>query len=160
MPISDVLFRSLYNDEGILGTLTTISSTNITLFMIFGGFLVVSGASDFVIELSKVLAGRIKGGAGFVAVISSALTGTISGSAIANTASTGVITIPLMKSNGFRAQFAGGVEAASSTGGQLMPPIMGAGAFIMAVILYSLLQYSYGFYCSSSFIFYVCCFCY
>ena len=132
LPISDVLFRSLYNDEGILGTLTTISSTNITLFMIFGGFLVVSGASDFVIELSKIVAGRIKGGAGFVAVISSALTGTISGSAIANTASTGVITIPLMKSNGFRAQFAGGVEAASSTGGQLMPPIMGAGAFIMA----------------------------
>lgn len=132
LPFSDVLFRSLYNDEGILGTLTTISSANITLFMIFGGFLVVSGASDFIIELSKVVAGRIKGGAGFVAVISSALTGTISGSAIANTASTGVITIPLMKSNGFRAQFAAGVEAASSTGGQLMPPIMGAGAFIMA----------------------------
>jgi len=69
--------------------------TNITLFMIFGGFLVVSGASNFVIELSKVVAGHIKGGAAFVAVISSALTGTISGSAIANTASTGVITIPL-----------------------------------------------------------------
>jgi TRAP transporter 4TM/12TM fusion protein len=132
LPIDDVLFRTLYNDEGMLGILASISSSSITLFMIFGGFLVVSGAGDFVIELSKVVAGRTRGGAAFVAVISSALTGTISGSAIANTASTGVITIPLMKSNGFRAKFAGGVEAAASTGGQLMPPIMGAGAFVMA----------------------------
>ena len=132
LPLDDVVFRSLYNDEGMFGTITTISSSNITLFMIFGAFLVVSGASDFVIELSKVVAGRLRGGAAFVAVISSALTGTISGSAIANTASTGVITIPLMKSNGFRPRFAAGVEAASSTGGQLMPPIMGAGAFVMA----------------------------
>jgi len=100
--------------------------------MIFGAFLVVSGASDFVIELSKIVAGRFRGGAAFVAVLSSALTGTISGSAVANTASTGVITIPLMKANGFRPQFAAGVEASASTGGQLMPPIMGAGAFIMA----------------------------
>ena len=132
LPLNDVMFRTLYNDEGIFGILASISSTNITLFMIFGGFLVVSGASDFVIELSKLVAGRIKGGAAFVAVLSSALTGTISGSAIANTASTGVITIPLMKANGFRPQFAAGVEAAASTGGQLMPPIMGAGAFVMA----------------------------
>ena len=132
LPLDDVLFRSLYNDEGMFGIITTISSSNITLFMIFGAFLVVSGASDFVIEISKVVAGRFRGGAAFVAVISSALTGTISGSAIANTASTGVITIPLMKSNGFRGQFAAGVEASASTGGQLMPPIMGAGAFIMA----------------------------
>jgi len=132
LPLDDVLFRSLYNDEGMFGIITTISSSNITLFMIFGAFLVVSGASEFVIEISKVVAGRFRGGAAFVAVISSALTGTISGSAIANTASTGVITIPLMKSNGFRPQFAAGVEAAASTGGQLMPPIMGAGAFIMA----------------------------
>jgi len=132
LPLDDVLFRSLYNDEGMFGIITTISSANITLFMIFGAFLVVSGASDFVIEMSKSIAGKLRGGAAFVAVMSSALTGTISGSAVANTASTGVITIPLMKSNGFRAQFAGGVEAAASTGGQLMPPIMGAGAFIMA----------------------------
>ncbi|WP_018690247.1 TRAP transporter permease [Ahrensia kielensis] len=132
LPMNDVLFRTMYNDEGMFGILADISSTNITLFMIFGGFLVASGASDFVIELSKVVAGRIRGGAAFVAVLSSALTGTISGSAIANTASTGVITIPLMKSNGFRPQFAAGVEAAASTGGQLMPPIMGAGAFVMA----------------------------
>ncbi len=132
LPFNDIMFRTLYNDEGMFGILASISSTNITLFMIFGGFLVASGASDFVIEISKVVAGRIRGGAAFVAVISSALTGTISGSAIANTASTGVITIPLMKSNGFRAKFAAGVEAAASTGGQLMPPIMGAGAFVMA----------------------------
>lgn len=132
LPMDDVLFRTLYNDEGMLGILASISSSSITLFMIFGGFLVVSGAGDFVIEISKVVAGKTRGGAAFVAVISSALTGTISGSAIANTASTGVITIPLMKSNGFRAKFAAGVEAAASTGGQLMPPIMGAGAFVMA----------------------------
>lgn len=132
LPLDDVLFRTLYNDEGLFGVLAQISVANITLFMIFGGFLVVSGASNFVIEISKVVAGRIKGGAAFVAVISSALTGTISGSAIANTASTGVITIPLMKANGFRPKFAAGVEAAASTGGQLMPPIMGAGAFVMA----------------------------
>lgn len=132
LPLDDVLFRTLYNDEGVFGILAQISVANITLFMIFGGFLVVSGASNFVIEISKVVAGRIKGGAAFVAVISSALTGTISGSAIANTASTGVITIPLMKANGFRPKFAAGVEAAASTGGQLMPPIMGAGAFVMA----------------------------
>lgn len=140
LPMNDVMFRTLYNDEGMFGILATISSTNITLFMIFGGFLVASGASDFVIEISKVVAGKIRGGAAFVAVISSALTGTISGSAIANTASTGVITIPLMKANGFRPKFAAGVEAAASTGGQLMPPIMGAGAFVMAS--YTAIPYS------------------
>ncbi|MEM6988468.1 MAG: TRAP transporter large permease subunit, partial [Pseudomonadota bacterium] len=127
LPIDDVLFRSLYNDEGMFGIITSISSSNITLFMVFGAFLVVSGAADFVIEMSKTVASRFRGGAAFVSVISSALTGTISGSAIANTASTGVITIPLMKANGFRPQFAAGVEASASTGGQLMPPIMGAG---------------------------------
>ena len=95
LPLDDVLFRSLYNDEGMFGIIATISSSNITLFMVFGAFLVVSGASEFVIEISKVVAGRFRGGAAFVAVISSALTGTISGSAIANTASTGVITIPV-----------------------------------------------------------------
>jgi TRAP transporter 4TM/12TM fusion protein len=132
LPLDDVLFRTVFNDEGLFGILANISSSNITLFMIFGGFLVISGASDFVIELSKIVAGRIQGGAAFVAVLSSALTGTISGSAVANTASTGVITIPLMKSSGFRGRFAAGIEAAASTGGQLMPPIMGAGAFVMA----------------------------
>jgi len=132
LPLDDVVFRSLYNDEGMFGIITTISSANITLFMIFGAFLVASGASDFVIEISRAIAGRFRGGAAFVSVIASALTGTISGSAVANTASTGVITIPLMKATGFRPQFAAGVEASASTGGQIMPPIMGAGAFVMA----------------------------
>jgi TRAP transporter 4TM/12TM fusion protein len=132
LPLDDIFFRTIYNDEGLFGILANISSSNIALFMIFGGFLVVSGASDFVIEISKVVAGKTRGGAAFVAVLSSALTGTISGSAVANTASTGVITIPLMKSSGFRGKFAAGVEASASTGGQLMPPIMGAGAFVMA----------------------------
>lgn len=131
LPVNDVLFRSMYNDEGMFGIITTISSANIALFMIFGAFLVKSGASDFVIELAKIIAGRYRGGSAFVAVFASALTGTISGSAVANTASTGVITIPLMKSNGFRPMFAAGVEASASTGGQIMPPIMGAGAFVM-----------------------------
>ena len=147
LPLSDVLFRSMYNDEGMFGIITTISSANIAPFMIFGAFLVVSGASDFVIEFAKIVAGRFRGGSAFVAVLASALTGTISGSAVANTASTGVITIPLMKSNGFRPMFAAGVEASASTGGQIMPPIMGAGAFVMVsytgidygtIVLYSI----------------------
>ncbi|MGB0497297.1 MAG: TRAP transporter permease [Rubricella sp.] len=126
------LWRSIYNDEGIFGTIARISSTTVFLFIIFGAFLVRSGAGEFVIALARSVAGQIKGGPGVVAVISSGLTGTISGSAVANTASTGVITIPLMKRAGFQPKFAGGVEAAASTGGQLMPPIMGAGAFVMA----------------------------
>ncbi len=147
LPLGDVLFRSMYNDEGMFGIITTISSANIALFMIFGAFLVVSGASDFVIEFAKIVAGRFRGGSAFVAVLASALTGTISGSAVANTASTGVITIPLMKANGFRPGFAAGVEASASTGGQIMPPIMGAGAFVMVsytgipygtIVLYSI----------------------
>jgi len=126
------LWRSIYNDEGLFGTIARISSTTVFLFIIFGAFLVRSGAGDFVIALATAVAGRVRGGPGIVAVISSGLTGTISGSAVANTASTGVITIPLMKRAGFKPHFAGGVEAAASTGGQLMPPIMGAGAFVMA----------------------------
>ncbi|MFN4159674.1 MAG: TRAP transporter permease [Gemmobacter sp.] len=126
------LLRSVYNDDGMFGTIAQISSTTVFLFIIFGAFLVRSGAGDFVIELSRAVAGRLVGGPGLMAVLSSALTGTISGSAVANTAATGVITIPLMKKAGYKPAFAGGVEAAASTGGQLMPPIMGAGAFIMA----------------------------
>ena len=127
-----VLFRSIYGDDGIFGNIASISSTFVFMFILFGAFLLCSGAGDFVINLAKALAGKIVGGPGLVAVIASGLTGTISGSAVANTASTGVITIPLMKKAGFGSKFAGGVEAAASTGGQLMPPIMGAGAFVMA----------------------------
>ncbi|SEW09535.1 TRAP transporter, 4TM/12TM fusion protein [Cognatiyoonia koreensis] len=129
-----VTFRSIYGDDAIFGTIARISSTYVILFIIFGAFLIRSGAGDFVIDLARAVAGKMVGGPGIVAVISSGLTGTISGSAVANTASTGVITIPLMKKANFDAKFAGGVEAAASTGGQLMPPIMGAGAFVMASI--------------------------
>lgn len=127
-----VAFRSVFGDDAMFGTIARISSTYVFLFIIFGAFLLRSGAGDFVINLARAVAGRMVGGPGLVAVIASGLTGTISGSAVANTASTGVITIPLMKKAGFPPTFAGGVEAASSTGGQLMPPIMGAGAFVMA----------------------------
>ena len=127
-----IAFRSIYGDDAMFGTIARISSTYVFLFIIFGAFLLRSGAGDFVINLARAVAGRMVGGPGIVAVIASGLTGTISGSAVANTASTGVITIPLMKRAGFPSKFAGGVEAAASTGGQLMPPIMGAGAFVMA----------------------------
>ena len=127
-----IAFRSIFGDDAMFGTIARISSTYVFLFIIFGAFLLRSGAGEFVINLAQAVAGRLTGGPGIVAVIASGLTGTISGSAVANTASTGVITIPLMKRAGFRPAFAGGVEAAASTGGQLMPPIMGAGAFVMA----------------------------
>ncbi|MCT8268334.1 TRAP transporter fused permease subunit [Afifella sp. JA880] len=127
-----VLFRSIFADEGMFGTIGRISASFVFMFILFGAFLVRSGAGDFIIDLARALAGRLVGGPGFVAVFASGLTGTISGSAVANTVSTGVITIPLMKKSGFPPRFAAGVEAAASTGGQLMPPIMGAGAFVMA----------------------------
>lgn len=127
-----VLFRTIFNDEGMFGQVGIISATFVFMFILFGAFLVRSGAGNFIIAFAQAAAGRMVGGPGFVAVFSSGLTGTISGSAVANTVSTGVITIPLMKKSGFPPKFAAGVEAASSTGGQLMPPIMGAGAFVMA----------------------------
>ncbi len=143
-----ILFRSIYGDDGIFGNIARISSTFVFMFILFGAFLLKSGAGEFVINLARAVAGRFIGGPGLVAVFASGLTGTISGSAVANTASTGVITIPLMKRAGFEPKFAAGVEAAASTGGQLMPPIMGAGAFVMAsytqipyttIVLYSVL---------------------
>ena len=127
-----MLFRSLYGDDALFGSIARISATFVFVFIIFGAFLLRSGAGDFVIHLSRAVAGRLIGGPGIVAVLGSGLTGTISGSAIANTASTGVITIPMMKQAGFPPKFAAAIEAAASTGGQLMPPIMGAGAFVMA----------------------------
>jgi TRAP transporter 4TM/12TM fusion protein len=127
-----VLLRSVYGDEGMFGLVARISSSFVFMFVLFGAFLIRSGAGDFIIDLARCAAGRFVGGPGLVAVIASALTGMVSGSAVANTVSTGVITIPLMKRAGFPPRFAAGVEAAASTGGQLMPPIMGAGAFVMA----------------------------
>ncbi len=127
-----VLFRSIYGDEAMFGTIARISSTVVFMFILFGAFLVRSGAGEFIIDLARAAAGRLVGGPGLVAVLASGLTGTISGSTVGNTLSTGAITIPLMKRSGFPPKFAAGVEAAASTGGQLMPPIMGAGAFVMA----------------------------
>ncbi|MFP7674719.1 TRAP transporter permease [Marivita sp. S0852] len=132
LSVETVAFRSIFGDDAMFGTIARISSTYVFLFIIFGAFLLRSGAGEFVINMARAVAGKMVGGPGIVAVIASGLTGTISGSAVANTASTGVITIPLMKRAGFQPKFAGGVEAAASTGGQLMPPIMGAGAFVMA----------------------------
>lgn len=127
-----MLFRSFIGGDGILGSIATISWTYVFMFILFGAFLLNSGAGEFIIDLARVVAGRFIGGPGLVAVVASGLMGSVSGSSVANTVSTGVITIPLMRRAGFPARFAAGVEAGASTGGQLMPPIMGAGAFIMA----------------------------
>ncbi|GGY09459.1 C4-dicarboxylate ABC transporter permease [Litchfieldella qijiaojingensis] len=127
-----VLYRSYLGGNGMLGSIARISWSYVFMFILFGAFLVRSGAGDFIIELARCAAGRFIGGPGFVAVFSSGLMGSVSGSSVANTVSTGVITIPLMRKAGFPPRFAAGVEAAASTGGQLMPPVMGAGAFIMA----------------------------
>ncbi|MCG6122494.1 MAG: TRAP transporter fused permease subunit [Microvirga sp.] len=132
LSLDTLLFRSVFSDEGMFGSIALISATYVYLFILFGAFLVRSGAGEFIIELARALAGRFVGGPGFVAVIASGLTGSISGSAVANTVSTGVITIPLMKKAGFPPRFAAAVEASASTGGMIMPPIMGAGAFVMA----------------------------
>jgi len=132
LSLETVLYRSYFSTEGMFGQIARISWTYVFMFILFGAFLVKSGAGDFIIELSRCAAGRFVGGPGFVAVLGSGLMGSVSGSSVANTVSTGVITIPLMRKAGFPAKFAAGVEAAASTGGQLMPPVMGAGAFIMA----------------------------
>jgi len=126
------LYRMYLTDEGIFGIVCTVSSTYVILFILFGAFLLKSGAGDFIINLAQAVAGHRVGGPAKIAVVASGFMGSISGSAVANTVATGSFTIPLMKKVGYRAHFAGGVEAAASTGGQLMPPIMGAGAFIMA----------------------------
>ncbi len=130
--VDTLFFRSVFSDEGMFGSIALISATYVYLFILFGAFLVRSGAGGFIIDLARAMAGRFVGGPGFVSVIASGLTGTISGSAVANTVSTGVITIPLMKRAGFPGRFAAAVEASASTGGMVMPPIMGAGAFVMA----------------------------
>ncbi|MGB0684288.1 MAG: TRAP transporter permease [Magnetovibrionaceae bacterium] len=127
-----LMFRSVFGGDGMFGPIARISYSFVFMFILFGAFLVRSGAGDFMIDLARSLVGKLVGGPGLVAVFGSGLMGSISGSAVANTVSTGVITIPLMKRAGYHPRFAAGVEAASSTGGQLMPPIMGAGAFIMA----------------------------
>ncbi len=127
-----LFFRSYFGTDGMFGPIARISWTFVFIFILLGAFLVRSGAGDFILALARAAAGRMVGGPGIVAILGSGLMGSITGSAVANTVSTGVITIPLMKRAGFPPKFAGGVEAAASTGGQLMPPVMGAGAFVMA----------------------------
>lgn len=120
---------------GIFGPIMGAASVFIVIFIIFGAFLEKSGAGEFFIELSYALMGKIRGGPALSAVVASAFMGMISGSAVANVATTGVFTIPLMKKSGYAPHFAGAVEAAASTGGQFMPPIMGSAAFLMVVFL-------------------------
>ncbi|NJN17186.1 MAG: TRAP transporter fused permease subunit [Oscillochloris sp.] len=127
--VATVLFL---DQEGVFGVMANVLVSYVILFIFFGAFLSKSGASRFFIDLPLALAGRSTGGPAKVAVISSALFGSISGSAIANTVSTGTFTIPLMKRAGFRPHVAGAIEPSASIGGAFMPPVMGAGAFLMA----------------------------
>lgn len=120
-----------FTTEGILGTPLQVSSTYIFLFLLFGAFLVQTGVGNYFNDLAITIAGKRTGGPAKVAIFSSALQGTISGSSVANTVTTGSYTIPMMKRLGYKKDFAGAVEAAASTGGQIMPPIMGAAAFLM-----------------------------
>ena len=127
------LVRNLfYTKEGIFSTPVNVCSKYIVVFIIFGAFLERTGISNFFIQLANCIAGKYAGGPAKVAVISSALCGMVSGSSVGNTVTTGSVTIPMMKDTGYKPEFAGAVEAASSTGGQIMPPIMGAAAFLMA----------------------------
>lgn len=121
-----------YTKEGIFSTPVNVCSKYIVVFIIFGAFLEKTGISEFFIKLANCVAGKYAGGPAKVAVISSALCGMVSGSSVGNTVTTGSVTIPMMKDTGYESEFAGAVEAASSTGGQIMPPIMGAAAFLMA----------------------------
>lgn len=127
------MFDHLYfTTEGIFGTPMGVSSTFIYLFILFGSYLEATGLGKFFIDLANAIAGWAAGGPAKVAVLSSGLMGTVSGSSVANVAGTGSFTIPMMKKLGYRPEFAGAVEASASTGGQLMPPVMGAAAFLMA----------------------------
>ncbi len=121
-----------FSTEGILSTPINVCFKFIVVFIIFGAFLERSGVADFFIQMSNAAVGKYSGGPAKVAVIASALEGMASGSSVANTVGSGSITIPMMKKTGYRPEFAGAVEAAASTGGQIMPPIMGAAAFLMA----------------------------
>ena len=121
-----------YSKEGVLSTPVNVCSKYIVMFIIFGAFLERSGIADFFINIANALVGRFSGGPAKVAVVASALEGMVSGSSVANTVGSGAVTIPLMKKTGYKAEFAAAAEASASTGGQIMPPIMGAAAFLMA----------------------------
>jgi len=130
--LRNIVYKLFYTTSGVIGTPINVCYTYIVLFIIFGAFLERTGIAAFFISLANKVAGWSSGGAAKVAVISSALCGMVSGSSVGNTVTTGSVTIPMMKKTGYRPEFAGAVEAASSTGGQIMPPIMGAAAFLMA----------------------------
>jgi len=121
-----------YSKEGILSTPVNVCSKYIVVFIIFGAFLERTGIADFFIQIANALVGRFSGGPAKVAVVASALEGMVSGSSVANTVGSGAVTIPLMKKTGYKPEFAAAAEASASTGGQIMPPIMGAAAFLMA----------------------------
>ena len=122
----------VFTGAGLFGAPLGIAAGAVFSFVLFGAFLQVTGAGKFLIDLSFAAAGRYRGGPAKASVIASAAMGSISGSAIANTVTTGSLTIPMMKKLGYKPEEAAGIEAAASTGGQIMPPIMGAGAFVMA----------------------------
>jgi len=130
--LAKIVHELFYNENGLLSTPINVCSKYIVVFIIFGAFLEKTGISAFFIEMANGLTGRYAGGPAKVAVVSSALCGMVSGSSVGNTVTTGSITIPMMKKTGYDKNFAGAVEAAASTGGQIMPPIMGAAAFLMA----------------------------
>ena len=127
-----VIYDLFYTVSGVMGTPIATCQKYIVIFIIFGAFLERTGISNFFINLANCVAGASAGGPAKVAVISSALCGMVSGSSVGNTVTTGSVTIPMMKRTGYKGEFAGAVEAAASTGGQIMPPIMGAAAFLMA----------------------------
>ena len=132
MGVERVLYTLFYTTGGVLGTPVQVCAKYIVVFIIFGAFLERTGIAEFFIKLANSLVGGFSGGPAKVAVISSALCGMVSGSSVGNTVTTGSVTIPMMKETGYKPEFAGAVEAAASTGGQIMPPIMGAAAFLMA----------------------------
>ena len=130
--LKTIIYKLFYTTSGVIGTPISVCYTYIVLFIIFGAFLERTGIANFFISFANRLAGWSSGGPAKVAVISSALCGMVSGSSVGNTVTTGSFTIPMMKKTGYKPEFAGAVEAAASTGGQIMPPIMGAAAFLMA----------------------------
>ncbi|MEZ8289992.1 TRAP transporter permease [Vibrio sp. 10N.237.312.B06] len=130
--LQELIQFQIYSANGVFGSALGIAATTVFIFVLFGAFLEVTGAGKFFIDLAFSIAGKYRGGPAKAAVLASAGLGSISGSAIANTVTTGSITIPMMKKLGYKPEQAAGIEAAASTGGQIMPPIMGAGAFVMA----------------------------
>ena len=130
--ITETIRVLFYSKEGILSTPVNVCSKYIVVFIIFGAFLERTGIADFFINIANALVGRFSGGPAKVAVVASALEGMVSGSSVANTVGSGAVTIPLMKKTGYKPEFAAAAEASASTGGQIMPPIMGAAAFLMA----------------------------